>query len=95
MFPLILPGLAGAGILAFLTAWNEYLLAISFTQTPDEWTIPVQIFEFVPVFSADSAQIPWGDMMAANVLVALPLVALALAFQRLILTGLRINPRRE
>ena len=40
------PGLVTAGLLAFIAAWNEFLFALSFTQTPDKYTVPVAITSF-------------------------------------------------
>ena len=38
MLPLVAPGLVTAGLLAFIAAWNEFLFALSFTQTPERYT---------------------------------------------------------
>ena len=40
MLPLVAPGLVTAGLLAFIAAWNEFLFALSFTQTPERYTVP-------------------------------------------------------
>ncbi|MBX5490827.1 MAG: carbohydrate ABC transporter permease [Chloroflexi bacterium] len=87
MLPLVAPGLVTTGLLAFIAAWNEFLYALSFTQTPDQRTIPVAIFTFSPQ-TGGGFEVPWGQMMAATVLVTLPLVVLTLVFQRRILAGL-------
>lgn len=89
MLPLALPGLVTTGLLAFIAAWNEFLFALTFLQTPDEYTVPLQIFNFVPPTQVGgSFQLPWGAMMAATIVVTIPLVALTLIFQRKILAGL-------
>jgi trehalose/maltose transport system permease protein len=85
MLPLVAPGLVTAGLLAFITAWNEFLYALSFTET--KHTVPVAITEFTGK-SGSSFQIPWGQIMAATVLVTMPLILLTLALQRRILAGL-------
>ena len=46
MLPLVAPGLVTAGLLAFIAAWNEFLFALSFTETPDKHTVPVAITSF-------------------------------------------------
>ena len=46
MLPLVAPGLVTAGLLAFIAAWNEFLFALSFTQTPERYTVPVAITSF-------------------------------------------------
>ena len=59
--PLIAPGLVTTGLLAFIAAWNEYLFALSFIQTPDNYTVPIAITSFVgksgSAFNSRGAQI--------------------------------------
>jgi trehalose/maltose transport system permease protein len=86
LLPLIAPGLVTTGLLAFIAAWNEYLFAVSFIQSPDHYTVPVAIVSFVGKTSA--FQIPWGTWMAATVIVTLPLILATLVLQRRILAGL-------
>jgi trehalose/maltose transport system permease protein len=87
LLPLTAPGLVTTGLLAFIGAWNEFLYALSFTQTPDKRTVPVQIFNFRPL-TGSSFEIPWGPIMAATVVVTVPLIVLVLIFQRRIMAGL-------
>jgi trehalose/maltose transport system permease protein len=87
LLPLIAPGLVTTGLLAFIAAWNEYLYALSFIQSPDKYTVPLAITSFVGK-SGSSFQQPWGQIMAATVMVTLPLIAITLILQRRILAGL-------
>jgi trehalose/maltose transport system permease protein len=87
MLPLALPGLATTGLLAFIGAWNELLFALSFIVTPEKQTVTLIITTFKPNGGQGYA-VDWGQIMAATVIVTLPLVALALIFQRAILAGL-------
>ncbi len=87
ILPLIAPGLVTTGLLAFIAAWNEFLYALSFTQTVDKHTVPVAIVTFTGK-SGSSFQIPWGQIMAATIVVTVPLIALTLLLQRRILAGL-------
>ncbi|AUX24181.1 sugar ABC transporter permease [Sorangium cellulosum] len=87
MLPLSVPGMATTGILAFIAAWNEFLFALSFTQTPDKRTVTYAIQAFSTSTSA-MYEIPWGPTMAASIVVTVPLVVLTLVFQRRILAGL-------
>jgi len=87
MLPLIAPGLVTAGLLAFITAWQEFLYALSFTETPDKHTVTVAITTFTGK-SGSTFQVPWGQIMAATVIVTAPLIAITLALQRRILAGL-------
>jgi trehalose/maltose transport system permease protein len=87
MLPLVAPGLVTAGLLAFIAAWNEFLFALSFTQTPERYTVPVAIVSFTGE-SGSAFDRPWGQIMAATVIVTVPLVALTLILQKRILAGL-------
>lgn len=83
--PLMWPALVTTGLLAFIAAWNEFLFALTFTLTNDMRTVPVGI----GLMSGASAyELPWGNIMAASVIVTVPLVILVLAFQRRIVSGL-------
>jgi trehalose/maltose transport system permease protein len=83
--PLLAPAMATAGLLAFIAAWNEFLFALTFTLTNAQRTVPVAI---ALMSGASQYELPWGNLMAASVIVTLPLVALVLAFQRRIVAGL-------
>ena len=87
LLPLIAPGLVTTGLLAFISAWNEYLYAISFIQSPDKYTVPIAITSFVGK-TGSAYEVPWGQIMAATVVVTLPLIAATLILQRRILAGL-------
>ena len=83
--PLMWPALVTTGLLAFIAAWNEFLFALTFTVGNDKRTVPVGI----SLMSGASAhEVPWGNIMAASVIVTLPLVVLVLIFQRRIVSGL-------
>ena len=83
--PLLRPALAATSLLAFVAAWNEFLFALTFTISSSERTVPVAI---TMVSGASSFELPWGAIMAASVIVTVPLVALVLVFQRHIVSGL-------
>jgi trehalose/maltose transport system permease protein len=87
MLPLIAPGLVTTGLLAFIQAWNEFLFAVSFMQTPDKRTVPLAIFEFATQ-TGGGFEIPWGSIMAGTVVVTVPLIVLVLIFQNRIISGL-------
>jgi trehalose/maltose transport system permease protein len=87
MLPLIAPGLVTTGLLAFINAWNEFLFAVSFLQTPDKRTVPLAIFLF-NTSTGGGFEIPWGTIMAGTVVVTVPLIVLVLIFQNRIISGL-------
>jgi trehalose/maltose transport system permease protein len=83
--PLMGPALATTGLLAFIAAWNEFLFALTFTLTSEQRTVPVAI---ALISGASSYELPWGNIMAASVIVTVPLIVLVLIFQRRIVSGL-------
>jgi trehalose/maltose transport system permease protein len=87
LLPLIAPGLVTTGLLAFIAAWNEYLYAVSFIDSTDKYTVPRAIVSFVGK-TGSQYQTPWGQIMAATVVVTLPLITATLILQRRILQGL-------
>ena len=86
LLPLIAPGLVTTGLLAFISAWNEYLYALSFIQSPNHYTAPLAITSFVAPRTESNA-VPW-QIMAATVIVTLPLILLVLILQKRIIAGL-------
>ena len=83
--PLMWPALVTTGLLAFIAAWNEFLFALTFTSSNDTRTVPVAI---ALLSGGSQYEIPWGIIMAASVIVTIPLVVLVLVFQRKIVSGL-------
>lgn len=86
LLPLTLPALVTTGLLAFINAWNEYLFALTFTTIESSSrTVPVVI----ALFTGEIArQEPFGEIMAAAVVVTIPLLILVLIFQQKIVEGL-------
>tara|TARA_R110002020_G_scaffold106379_7_gene247700 strand:- start:2633 stop:3478 length:846 start_codon:yes stop_codon:yes gene_type:complete len=83
--PLMWPALVTTGLLAFIGAWNEFLFALTFTSSNDTRTVPVAI---ALLSGGSQYETPWGLIMAASVIVTVPLVFLVLLFQRKIVSGL-------
>lgn len=83
LFPVMMPALVTTGLLAFINAWNEYLFALTFTSS--NRTVPVVIANYSGASQYDN---PWGPIMAASIVVTIPLIALVLIFQRNIVSGL-------
>jgi trehalose/maltose transport system permease protein len=86
LLPLTAPALVTTGLLAFIAAWNEYLFALTFTIiSPENRTVPVAIASFTGEIAH---QEPFGEIMAASVVVTVPLLILVLIFQQRIVAGL-------
>ena len=78
-----LPSLVAVVLFAFLASWNEFLLALMFTQTPTSQTLPIVVASFTSDFT-----ISFSFINAAGVLAIIPPVILALVFERYIVSGL-------
>lgn len=85
LMPLMWPVLVTTGLLAFVAAWNEFLFALTFTLTNEQRTVPVGI---ALITGGSAHELPWGNIMAASVIVTVPIVLLVLFFQRRIVSGL-------
>ncbi len=86
LLPLTAPALVTTGLLAFISAWNEYLFALTFTlTTPPSRTVTVAIALFT---GQVMRQDPITEIMAASIIVTVPLLVLVLIFQRRIVEGL-------
>lgn len=85
LMPLMWPVLVTTGLLAFVAAWNEFLFALTFTLTNEQRTVPVAI---ALITGGSAHELPWGNIMAASVIVTVPIVLLVLFFQRRIVSGL-------
>ncbi|WP_420174759.1 carbohydrate ABC transporter permease [Luteococcus sp. OSA5] len=85
ILPLAAPGIFTTVILTFIAVWNEYMFAMTFLAKPEMMTAPVSLAQF----TGDSAfNIPYGAIMAAGVVVTVPLLIMVLVFQRRIVAGL-------
>jgi trehalose/maltose transport system permease protein len=83
LLPLAVPALVSAGLITFISAWNEYLFALTFTlQQPGSSTVPVAITEYYRLGT------PIGQVMAAALVVMVPTVLLVVLFQKRIAEGL-------
>ncbi|HEY0845131.1 MAG TPA: carbohydrate ABC transporter permease [Noviherbaspirillum sp.] len=81
--PLALPSLVAVVLFTFLTSWNEFLLALMFTQTPASQTMPIVVASFTSDFT-----ISFSFINAAGVLAIIPPVIIAILFERYIVSGL-------
>ena len=81
--PLARPSLVAVILFAFLASWNEFLLALMFTQTTASQTLPIVVASFTSDFT-----ISFSFINAAGVLAIIPPVILALVFERYIVSGL-------
>ncbi len=81
--PLAVPSLVAVILFAFLTSWNEFLLALMFTQTAQSQTLPIILASFTSDFT-----ISFSFINAAGLLAIVPPVIVAIIFERYIVSGL-------
>lgn len=83
VLPIAKPAVAVAALFGFLAAWNEFVIALSLTRTPEAQTMPVGIAGYITQF-----QTLWGDMTAASVVYLVPVLIVTVLSQRGIISGL-------
>lgn len=83
ILPLVRPALATTAIYAFVSSWNEFLLANVLTRTMNSRTAPLALNEFSTFY-----KVAWGDTMAAAVLITIPVVAVFSMIQKQFVSGL-------
>lgn len=81
--PLAAPALLSVTLFAFTNAWNEFLFAFVFITSENFKTLPVglQLLVFGDIY-------PWGQLMAASLLMAIPVVCVYIFAQRFLVEGL-------
>lgn len=82
VLPLSGPGIVTASILSFVFSWNNFMFSIVLASSRTR-TVPVAIYNFISY-----AQIDWGGLMAAAVVITLPVLVLAIVTQRYVIRGL-------
>jgi multiple sugar transport system permease protein len=82
ILPISGPGIVTGAILAFVFSWNNFMFSLQLA-TNNTKTVPVAIYNFIGY-----AQIDWGGLMAAAVVITLPVLLLALVTQRYVIRGL-------
>ena len=84
LFPLVAPGLVATSIFAFITAYNEFIVALTFLGlAQSDYTLPIYVTYFFGRGGAD-----WGPIMAASTLYTIPVVIFFLIVRRRLVGGL-------
>ena len=81
--PLAGPGIVTALIFTFIAAWNEFLVALTLTSTPNKQPLTVAINNFLGAYS-----IAWQNMFAASVVATIPVIVLFALIERKVVSGL-------
>ena len=85
IMPLAAPGVFTTAILVFIAVWNEFMIANTFGTVKGMMTAPVAVNQFTGSLGFNT---PYGTIMAAGVLITIPLIIMVLFFQRQIIGGL-------
>jgi multiple sugar transport system permease protein len=85
ILPLAAPGVFTTAIIVFIGSWNEFLVSLTFLTAQNRQTATVAISKFTGTTGFDT---PYGTIMAAGVIVTVPLLIAVLLFQRRIVAGL-------
>lgn len=83
LVPITRPALVATGLFAFMRGWNDFIYALTLVGKDKQTLPPGLVLTYVGEFQAQ-----WADMMAASLLVSLPLVIGFIVFQRQIVSGL-------
>ena len=84
ILPLAKPAVAVTALFSFMTAWNEFVLALVFLDEEAMYTAPVGLRFFVGGF----AEQQWGYFAAGSIVVAIPVALLFLFLQKYLISGL-------
>ena len=83
LLPLVAPGLVATSVFSFITAWNEFIFALTFMQDSSKYTVGVGLRTFFTQNTAD-----WGSVMAASTIITLPVVLFFVLVQRNLAKGM-------
>lgn len=83
VLPLAVPGIISTVVYCFVSTWNEFIFALVFATDSRVKTLPIGLAEFTSEFNTD-----WGAVMAASMVMTLPIVVLFFGIQRLFVGGL-------
>lgn len=84
LLPLVLPGVISTSVFAFITAWNDYILAYTFMKEQSMYTLTIWLASFSTVTKGTD----FGAQMAASLLFSLPVVVFFLLVQRRLVAGM-------
>jgi ABC-type glycerol-3-phosphate transport system permease component len=83
VLPSAMPGIAASAAYTFISAWQEYIFALTFIDSQRKFTLPVALTSYIGQYGTQ-----WGNMMAASLLVTVPVLILFFGVQTLLVKGL-------
>lgn len=83
LLPLVAPGLVATSVFSFITAWNEFIFAMTLLGGATEnYTVAIGLKQFFGLHSND-----WGSVMAASTLITIPVMVFFIIVQRRLSSG--------
>jgi multiple sugar transport system permease protein len=83
VLPISLPGLVATGLFAFIRGWNDFIFALTLAGPEQQTLPPGLVHTYLGEFQA-----AWPDLMAASLVVSVPVVAGFVILQRYLVAGL-------
>jgi raffinose/stachyose/melibiose transport system permease protein len=83
MLPIVSPGILTVALIIGLNSWNEFLIATTFLQKADNVTAVIAFYLLSGQYSSD-----WGEIMAAALIIVIPVVALFVFMQKRFIEGM-------
>ena len=83
LVPSCIPSLVSVGLYTFIQCWNEYLYALTLTKSNEIRTIPIGIASLMGQYAFE-----WNQIMAMSILGSLPVIIIALVFQKYFISGM-------
>jgi multiple sugar transport system permease protein len=84
ILPLSRPALAVVALLSFMGVWNDFLGPLVFLQRPEQFTLALGLQNY----QSQLGGTPWHQLMAASVLVMLPVLVLFFVAQKSFVQGI-------
>jgi len=85
MLPLSMPGIITASIMAFIFSWNNFMFSLVLSGDKTK-TLPIAVYSFLSY-----SDINWGGLMAAAVIITLPILIITLLLQRYVVSGITVG----
>lgn len=84
LFPLVMPGLVATSVFSFITAWNEFIFAMTLLGgASDQYTVAIGLKQFFGEHTNE-----WGYVMAASTIITIPVMIFFVLVQRKLSSGL-------
>jgi N,N'-diacetylchitobiose transport system permease protein len=83
LLPLVAPGLVATSVFSFITAWNEFVFAITFMNDQDSYTVAAGLRQFFTQYGTN-----WGAVMAGSTIITVPVMLFFVVVQRRLSEGL-------